>query len=182
MPSLIFDLCAGTGNWSRPYKDAGYRVIRIDPILYGGDVRLHKFQPDSMPVRGILMAPPCTHFSVSGCQHWAKKGDSALIHGMSIVDACLRFIYIYKPEWWCLENPVGRLRDYIGPPVMSFNPCDYGDPYTKRTLLWGKFNNPKINPVDPYLGSLMWSLPSANKTDRAATPMGFSRAFFIANP
>ena len=26
---IILDLCGGTGAWSKPYKDAGYKVINV---------------------------------------------------------------------------------------------------------------------------------------------------------
>ena len=71
------------------------------------------------------------------------------LNNVALIDAALRFVALYDPEWWVLENPVGRLRRWLGPPTHMFNPCDYGDPYTKKTLLWGKFNIPKENPVPP---------------------------------
>ena len=185
MSDLIFDLCGGTGAWSRPYKNAGYRVIVIDPWMGRGDIRLHEFNPDLMPVRGILCAPPCTHLSIMGAQYWKSKGDSALIHSMSIIDACLRLVWLYKPAWWALENPKGRLPRYIGQYKMVFDPCDYGDPWTKKTCLWGNFNTPKKTPVEP-IGSLVKDLEDAKGEDgaraRSTTPSGFANAFFVANP
>ena len=177
----ILSLCDYTGNWSRPYRDAGYNVIQVD-LKHGDDVRLFQYQGD---VHGILAAPPCTAFAGSGARWWKDKDESGqLLEGLSIVDACMRIIITHRPAWWVLENPVGRLRRYIGPPQMTFNPCDYGDPYTKRTLLWGYFNKPVMNPVEPTEGSKMHRLPPSE--DRAAkrseTPMGFARAFFEANP
>lgn len=90
------------------------------------------------------------------------------------------------PGPWCnMENPVGRLVRWIGKPVMIFNPCDYGDPYTKKTCLWGRFNVPVANPVEPVEGSKMWARyggkSEATKAARSETPMGFARAFFEAN-
>jgi hypothetical protein len=46
-------------------------------------------------------------------------------------------------SFWCLENPRGRLGKIIGlPHVWEFTPSDYGDPWSKRTCLWGRFNPP----------------------------------------
>src|SRR5882672_12633911 len=135
MNRLILDLCAGTGSWSEPYRAAGYEV-RL--VTLPEDVRLLRWCPDE-PVHGILAAPPCTHFAASGARWYAEKGAAALLDGLSVVDACLRMVMVCKPKWWALENPVGRLKDYLGPPVMYFDPCDYGDPYTKKTGLWGDF-------------------------------------------
>lgn len=102
------------------------------------------------PVYGILCAPPCTAFAVSGAQYWkAKDASGETLEALALVDACLRAVAIYRPKFWALENPVGRLRKFLGPPRLIFNPCDYGDAYTKKTLLWGEFNLPERNAVVP---------------------------------
>lgn len=180
--STILSLCDYTGTWSAPYREAGYKVIQVD-IQHGHDVRLLPFIDE--PIHGILSAPPCTHFARSGAVHWAAKGEDALIEGMAVVDACLRMVVIYRPEWWALENPIGRLQDYIGPPCFKFDPCDFGDPWTKRTWLWGSFAPPiaalaPVGAVEPTLGDV--TTKTSGKNRRSATPPGFSRAFFEANP
>jgi len=177
---VILDLCGGTGSWSKPYSDAGYDVRVVDPLNGGGDVRLFERQD----VYGILAAPPCTHFAVSGARWWEGKGDGALLEGLAVVDACIRIVFACKPRWWALENPVGRLVKYLGKPKMMFNPCDYGDPYTKKTCLWGEFTLPmKKNRVIPVEGSKMHRLPPSPDRWRlrSETPMGFANAFFEAN-
>lgn len=76
----------------------------------------------------------------------------------------------------------------------TFNPCDYGDPYTKRTALWGDFNIPGSCPVEPmrvegghhsmdaYLLKKYGKIPrSVRAAIRAQTPPGFARCFFEAN-
>jgi len=177
----ILDLCAGTGAWSKPYKENGYFIVTIDK-MQGNDVRLLK--AINFPVHGILAAPPCTHLAGSGARWWEEKGEEALLESLSIVDACLRIIVTCKPKWWALENPVGRLTDYIGPPRMYFNPYEYGDPYTKKTALWGVFNIPEKIPVEPIEGSKMHRLPPSEDRAilRSITPPGFAQAFFEANP
>lgn len=189
------------------------------------DVRL--FKRLDQKVYGILAAPPCDHFSVSGAQYWkAKDADGRTLTALSIADACLRIIKAHNPEWWCLENPVGRLRHWIGAPVMMCNPCDYAghlpswicrcgnefeeglgkygccdclgeppaqlafkDAYTKKTLLWGKFNPPKKLWVEPIRsckqGSWLQKLGGKSektKRLRSVTPPAFAKAFFFANP
>ena len=90
------------------------------------------------------------------------------------------------------ENPVGRLPRLVpelGKPRMYFNPCDYGDPYTKKTGLWGDFNtNLPKNPVEPERvckqGSWVQKLGGKSertKELRSMTPPGFAQAFFEAN-
>lgn len=177
----VLSLCDYTGEWSRPYRDAGYDVRQID-IKHGDDVRMFEALP--YPVRGVLAAPPCTEFASSGARWWENKGDEALLSALALVDACLRIVVVHRPQWWVLENPIGRLARYLGPPRMTFDPSDYGDPYTKRTCLWGDFAMPLKRPVEAVEGSKMHRLPPSD--DRAAlrsvTPGGFARAFFEANP
>lgn len=185
MKPIILDLCAGTGAWSEPYVTAGYDVRRI--TLPETDVR--DYSPPAVPIRGVLAAPPCTEFAGSGARWWADKAPELLEEALAIVDACMRVIAQARPAWWALENPVGRLKrlrwDLLGEPTLIFNPCDYGDPWTKKTLLWGRFATPKQTPV---VASEFWGWrklggkSERTKRLRSVTPPGFAQAFFEANP
>lgn len=193
----VLDLCGGTGAWSQPYRDAGYDVRTItlpewDVIDYAA-LAESNLEPGS--IHGVLAAPPCDHFSVSGAQYWAKKdADGRTRAALDVVDACLDIILHVQPVFWALENPVGRLKDLrghvLGPVKLTFDPCDYGDPYTKKTLLWGKFRPPlKLRKVEPVRVCLQgsWLQKLGGKSEktkrlRSATPPGFARAFFDANP
>lgn len=137
-----------------------------------------------MDIHGILAAPPCTDLAGSGARWWAGKGPEALTNALAVADACLRAVTLYRPKWWALENPVGRLRKYYGPPRLTFNPNDYGDPWTKKTLLWGEFNLPERTPVEPTEGSKLHRLPPSPDRAmlRSITPPGFAEAFCKANP
>lgn len=206
---LILSLCDLTGNWSRPYaEDPNYKVIKVD-LLDGQDVRLLPYI--DRPVHGILAAPPCTHFAGSGACWWKRKGEAAIIEGMAVVDACLRMVAIYKPVWWALENPVGRLRNWIGPPAWTFHPYEFGgylapgektvddplfpanDAYTKKTCIWGTAKKPALRNVEPRPNQLVYKADGSSyirrsnpahesKRHRSVTPSGFSRAFKLANP
>lgn len=177
---VILDLCGGTGSWSKPYtENKDYKVKLI--TLLDEDVRLYEFA--KVKVYGVLAAPPCQHFSLSGARWWQEKGPSKLLEGLSILDACMRIILLTKPKFWCLENPVGRISTYLGPPKFKFHPNHFGDPYTKKTYLWGKFNIPKYNYVEPVEGSKLHKIgpgPDRNML-RSITPEGFAKAFYEAN-
>ncbi len=179
---LILDLCGGTGSWSQPYREAGYCVEVVDPRQGGRDVRL--LQRVKAGVRGILAAPPCTKLAGSGARWWAAQPPEALLEALSIVDACVRIAWVQQPVWWALENPVGRLVHYLGPPRLSFQPSDYGDPYTKKTLVWGQFTAPMKRPVIATEGSKMHRLPPSPDRAmlRSVTPAGFATAFYAVNP
>jgi hypothetical protein len=192
---VILSLCDRTGNWPFFYGVNGYRVITVDlqppPEARPGrehviaDVRL--FEPPPVEVYGILAAPPCTKFARSGARWWAEMTETELLEAKSIADACMSVILTYRArgclQFWALENPIGRLKKWYGDPRMYFNPCDYGDPYTKRTCLWGEFNAPAPNPVEPTEGSKMHTL--RNTPDRAnirsETPLGFAFSFYARN-
>lgn len=178
-PQTILSLCDYTGIWSQPYVDADYDVIRVD-LEHGQDVRLLKLP--QRPVHGVIAQPPCTVFAGSG-NRWPRTDDQ-MREGLSVVDACCRLILATRPAWWVLENPVGKLVHYLGPPRLTFQPNEYGEDYTKRTCLWGEFNTPVRSPAAATAGSKMHRLPpSEDRTAlRSATPELFARAFYEANP
>jgi hypothetical protein len=204
MEKVILSLCDYTGNWPAFYQaEDGYRVIRLD-IKTGDDVRLVEYI--NLPVHGILAAPPCTAFALSGTQHWSRMDtDGVTREGLALVDACLRAVAIYKPFWWALENPKGRLIRWLGPARFRFHPYEFGgwgnesDAYTKESLLWGTFNAPEKRLIVPeYVerkrrdgtgvtrGSKYWAglggKSEHTKELRSTTPLGFARAFREANP
>lgn len=202
-----------SGKWSAPWRAAGYQVLQIDPKLQT-DVNLglvgmtaQEFRSSSLfrlvhqRVTGILMAPPCTHFTSSGAQYWpAKDADGRTAGALEIVDACLQ-IKDWCPnlEWWVLENPVGRLqklRPELGKPlyVQPYQFAGFADDpeserYTKKTGLWGEFNHALISsPMEPIRackqGSWIQKLGGSSertKTLRSMTPTGLAWSFFISN-
>lgn len=97
-------------------------------------------------VYGILAAPTCTMFSFA---RTTGKTPRDLKGGMDLVRKCLEIIWFTRWQensslkFWALENPQGYLRQFLGKPPLTFNPCDYGDTYTKKTDLWGFYNMPK---------------------------------------
>ena len=135
-------------HWSGEYYDAGWDVYNIElkfkdhPFCFPcADImdldsceqllELNVF-PD-----GILAAPPCTDFAGSGARWWKEKdSNGATEESLKLIHQTLDLIDFYKPDFWVLENPVGRLtklvEDYtsmygrvdIGSP-QYFNPCDY---------------------------------------------------------
>lgn len=182
MKPIILDLCGGTGAWSRPWAESGEYDVRII-TLPEHDVRT--YQPPEN-VYGILAAPPCDDFAVSGAR-WFKEKDATgkTIESMGVVLACFRIISECKPDFWALENPVSRLSRWLGKPDFMFNPCDFGDAYTKKTCLWGKFKMPEKSPVEPVPMSQnhIWRMPPGERRKelRSITPPGFAKAFFEAN-
>ena len=185
---IILDLCAGTGAWSAPYREAGYDVRLV--TLPETDVRLF-VPPDN--VYGILAAPPCTEFSKAKMFHGKGKYSYDFISGLETVSACMRVILTAKPKFWALENPLGFLVRWLKEPQYVFSPWEFGDGYQKRTALWGVFNEPvksvlvkpegireynrlKSHEIAPEFYGIL-----DRQTRRAITPKGFAKAFFAAN-
>ena len=138
---IILDLCGGTGSWSSPYKEAGYDVRLV--TLPEHDVL--EYEPPTQ-VYGILAAPTCTMFSLA---RTTAKTPRDFAEGMQLVRRCLEIIWGCRIsgdlKFWALENPQGYLRQFLGKPALTFDPCDYGDTYTKKTDLWGYFKEPKLS-------------------------------------
>ena len=196
----IISLFDHSGNWSQPYADQAVATGEYD--VYRFDIKdsldILDFDCEYLfetwgfsEVHGILAAVPCTDFSSSGAQYWGiKDSDGRTEQSVELVYQVLRCVELFGPEWWCIENPVGRLPTLIpslGRP-WYFNPCDFGDPYTKKTGLWGDFNvqglEDRKTPVDPTDNWLMRLGGKSERTKelRSVTPPGFSSAWFQANP
>jgi len=125
-----------------------------------------------------------------------KDKDGRTEEGIKLAEKSLEIVNYFQPQFWALENPVGRIHKLVpklGKAKLIFNPCDYGDAYTKKTCLWGNFNIPEKNPVEPIYyyskdkrSSWIWKnlggKSERTKELRSQTPMGFSKAFFNTNP
>jgi hypothetical protein len=135
LKKVILHLCADIGSDSRFYQlDPSYVVIMV-----GEKIGVENYQPPEN-VHGIIANPVCTDFST--IKGFEKKND--IEKGMFLVRHCLRIIEQANPVWWVLENPAnGRLQEAIGKPKETYQPWQYGSPWTKKTALWGNFTMPK---------------------------------------
>lgn len=189
----ILSLFDYTGNWPRPYYEAGYKVILLE-LKHGQDIMSYDYSYLS-GIYGILIAVPCTDFAVSGARWFKEKdADGRTELSIQLVRKSLEIVEYFKPTFWALENPVGRIHKLVpelGRPSLIFQPYFYGDPYRKKTCLWGDFNIPKLNPVEPKgirkgqpdeWYSKVGGKSEKTKEYRSATPMRFARAFCEANP
>lgn len=192
----VISLCDYTGAMVRPWAEAGFRCVCYDVqhsiradrvegnVTYRwADVRSLTAADLGEPAM-VFAFPPCTDLAVSGARDFARKGLRRLIDALEIVEAC-RVLCENSRAAWMLENPVSRLSTLWRAPDFTFDPCDYGDPYTKKTCLWtgGGFVMPEKQRVEPVEGSKMHLMaPSAERANlRSATPPGFARAVFAAN-
>lgn len=132
----ILHLCADIGSDSHVYKQNGYNVIKV-----GKDIGVESFSYNG-EVFGIIANPVCTEFSFAKMKHNNGNGDHEA--GLFLVNHCLRIINECNPAWWYIENPAtGRLKNFLGKPDFIYEPYEFGDGWTKKTALWGKFNKPE---------------------------------------
>ncbi len=181
--NIILDLCGGTGAWSKDYKNNGYTVFNITLPHY--DLLDEKTVDYCIGLKpyGILFAVECTPWANSGARWFDGRSPKEIFYYSKLLVKGLRVIYNTNPEFWCIENPVGKMREFLGDPQLIFNPCDYGDLYTKKTLLWGKFNIPKQTPGIPIEKSPIHHMsPGPDRAKlRSITPLRFAKAFYEAN-
>ena len=182
---LILDLCGGTGSWSKPYKEAGYdvRVITL-PEFDVTDEKVIQMCIDLKPY-GVLCATPCECWGVMGNCRWGERTKEFIVKHTEILIKNLRIIYESNPVFWCIENPPGKMKRFLGEPKFQFCASEFGEPYTKKTNLWGKFNNPtksdiRVPIIKDYIrkGKGAWDKKSEM---RAITPSSFANAFFKEN-
>lgn len=142
-----------SGQWSQPFAEGGWNVIQWD-------IKLSDFMDvnnlDSVKtcldlfedVNGILIAPPCTEFTVSCSQYWdMKDADGRTAAALHLVRQAQKIVDLYRPTdpdyddvfFWSLENPVGRLPKLVpelGKPIY-FHPYEYAgylNPNTKTRI------------------------------------------------
>jgi len=191
---IVLSLCDRTGNMVKPWLDHGYECWIVDIqhekgiykdgnlVKVGADVR--HWLPPLRKYISVFSFPPCTDMSVSGARWFKKKGLRALAEAIDVFGACVE-ICQWSQSPWMVENPVSVISTHFRKPDYTFDPCDYGDPYTKKTCLWtgGGFVMPPKNRVDPVLGSKILDYPPSPDRGnlRSITPMGFANAIFESN-
>ncbi len=203
---VILSLCDLTGNFVKPWVEAGYGAVLVDPAhgldhTNGSVVALARTVEEAMPEIGRLLSgggvkfvasfPPCTHLAVSGARWFSEKrqGDPLFQVRAGMVAESCRTIGATSGVPYFVENPVSVLSSLWGKPNYTFQPWHYAgwepsENYTKKTCLWtgNGFTLPPIKPA-PELGEpddrIHKAPPGPGRANfRSATPKGFSKAVF----
>lgn len=172
--------------------------------------QIEEMRGDGMEIYGVLSACPCTTYAGSGARWWKDRHDkedvaelvkvfgpkapasgakSAVEFNNMLVDETRNLVRLANPTGFhALENPIGRIQEKakMPDPAFRFQPHNFGDPYTKRTQIWGDVKTDlPVADVDPTDGSKMQSQYRGDdplgKEMRSTTPSGFAYAFFMAN-
>jgi len=154
-------LCDITGVMAKPWVEAGYSCILVDPqhpegvTVEGAVVKVGHIidHPITWEVlRGTIQAgrvafvagfPPCTDLAVSGARWFKSKSEvdpAFQFKAMHVVWQC-QVIGELSGAPWFAENPVSQISSLWRKPDHIFNPHDFtgycpNDNYTKKTCLW----------------------------------------------
>jgi hypothetical protein len=164
MRNIAIFLCDITGVMAKPWLEAGYECIFVDPQhplgvhfhdepFHGAQMRIGEVIDSPLVWMQIRRAmhrvafvagfPPCTDLAVSGARWFKAKrqADPAVqFKAMQVVHQC-QIIGELSGAPWFLENPVSQISSLWRKPDHSFHPCDFtghcaDDNYTKKTCLW----------------------------------------------
>ena len=84
----------------------------------------------------MIAHPPCTFLSSAGL-HWNNTRPE---RKLKTIDAFEFFMNIINTDIdkIAVENPVGYINTHFKKPQQIINPCDFGEPFLKKTCLWLK--------------------------------------------
>ncbi|KAA1184911.1 hypothetical protein [Photorhabdus heterorhabditis] len=185
-------------------REGAYEISRIEQVKgYGKITKIANVIDSKESWKAIRHAknpvfvagfPPCTDVAASGAR-WFKdkheKDPAFQIKAALVAQQCKDIGNMLNVPWF-FENPVSVFSSIFGKPDYTFHPYNFNgycsdDNYTKKTCLWT--GNGFLMPV-PYRNSLLGepddrihkAPPGKNRANfRSATPLGFSRAIYLAN-
>lgn len=112
-------------------------------VLKGGQVTTMDGQKHDVGQWDLVIAhPPCTFISNAGaCRLYPKKGVLNLDRFAKGLNAKLFFMVFYLYGYFgvgkiCIENPVPSKVFNMPEYTQAVQPYEYGDPFSKKTLLW----------------------------------------------
>lgn len=143
MKGTIISLCDYTGIMAKPWVDAGYNAVLVDPQhekheTSGSIERIPMFLIDAMPRIGEIIRtqkivfvagfPPCTDVAVSGAAHFEAKAakDKHFQAKAALIAEQCRVIGSLSGAPWFFENPVSVFASIFGKPDWTFDPFEFG--------------------------------------------------------
>ena len=151
----VLELFAGSRSFSNIAESLGHNTFtsdinafdKIDYVtnILDFDVNKVPFKPDI-----IWASCPCTFFSVASIgKHWHKdhtpKTEQAKL-GVKIVQKTLDIIDHFKPKYFYIENPRGKLRKLD---VISSVPY-------RKTVTYCSYKDNRMKPTDIFTNDFNW--------------------------
>lgn len=158
--------CEESQTVTNEFRAFGHEAYSCDILPCSGDHPEWHLQQDVVSLLKeewdmIIAFPPCTYMSNAGaCRMYHPKGVLDEKRFEKAMEAKEFFMLFYNSdcEKIAIENPVPL--KIVGLPEYSqiIQPYFFGDPYTKKTLLWLKglpLLKPTniVNPIAPYIPS-----------------------------
>lgn len=219
-----------TGLMAQPWLSAGYEcwlfdgqhpegvtregnLVKVGMWFHHDRIHDHAKTIEKMVGHGVAFVfgfPECTHLTVAGAKHFAKKAAVNPNFQQEAVDLAMlvpAVAHACSTLCWALENPVGVMSTLWRQPDFCFHPCDFGgylpetdrhpkypdvypprDAYNKKTCIWhgAFFERPGTKAIAPLSkNNPGWAKcggkSTRTKNIRSATPRGFAQAVFEAN-
>ena len=136
----------------------------------------------------ILASIDCTYLTYAN----ARPDPKGLLESLALAKHTLTIIQEAAPTFWVIENPPGRLKHVLGPPVIKTAWGFWGTPYLKPTFLWGiiphidwptRYTEPTPKEswdLKRYKKNKFAYLAKRQDKDRSLIPYAFAEALCIA--
>ena len=161
----ILIACESSGRVRQAFRELGHDAWSCD-LEPAEDIQTHHLQKNVMTFLNaqdwdmMIAFPPCTHLSRAGARWLYPKGKIDSDRYEKLLEARQFFFNLLNADIpkIAIENPTPfRIAD-LPPPNQIIQPYYFGDPYTKRTLLWLKNLQPLIptnvvEPIAPWVQS-----------------------------
>ncbi len=176
----VLELFSGTGSVGKCCKELGWDVVSVDLILPATHkIDIMKFDYKQYPKNHFAIvwaSPPCTEYSkLQDCWIGRKrKGElyTKEIQELNMIEAdklvlkALEIIEYFNPEYWFMENPLGRMKDRkimkdIFYHIVDY--CMYSDwGYRKRTCIWTNKTDWEAKICNKQCGNMVGKLHKTN--------------------
>lgn len=161
----ILVACESSGRVRQAFRDLGYDAWSCD-IEPSEDDSAYHIQSDVFDVIDgvkwdmMIAFPPCTYLSRAGARWLYPKGDMDPDRYAQLLEARQFFFDLLNADIpkIAIENPTPFRVANLPKPSQIVQPYYFGDPYTKRTLLWLKNLQPLVptdvvEPIAPWVQS-----------------------------
>jgi len=157
--------CESSGRVRQAFRDLGHDAWSCD-IEPAEDFQKYHLQEDVLNVIDwqnwdmMIAFPPCTYLSRAGARWLYPNGDINPDRYELLLQARQFFFDLLNADIpkIAIENPTPFRVANLPKPSQIVQPYHFGDPYTKRTLLWLKNLQPLIptdvvEPIAPWVQS-----------------------------
>lgn len=163
----ILVACEESQRVCNAFRKKGHEAWSCDIIPTSGDHPEWHIQGDVIEQLNnkwdmIIAFPPCTYFTTAGACRMYQKDECGISHlNLDRYKKMLKMrdlfyaIYNAQCDKIVIENPTPMKIAELPPHSQVIQPWQYGEPWTKRTLLWVK-GVPLLKPTDivePIMGS-----------------------------